>query len=90
MDPKKDIKEDPLADVNLASLNQRRIEAVEKQKAAADAVQTGKADHFLRYWLGGGAMFFVAVVACPDACRVHPDRNVRALVLHHRLAWPVD
>ena len=61
MDPKKDIKEDPLADLNLASLNQRRIEAVEKQKEAAAAVQTGKADHLLRYWLVGGAMFFVAV-----------------------------
>jgi hypothetical protein len=61
MDPKKDLKEDPLADVNLASLNQRRMEAVEKQKAAADAVQMGKAGHFLRCWLVGGAMFFAAV-----------------------------
>lgn len=61
MDPKKDIKEDPLADVNLASLMQRRAEAVEKQKEAAEAVQTGMAGRFLRYWLGGGAMLLAAV-----------------------------
>jgi hypothetical protein len=69
MDPKKDIKEDPLADVNLASLMQRRAEAVEKQKQAAENVQTGKANHFLRYWLGGGATALAGlwlVQAFPD------------------------
>jgi hypothetical protein len=61
MDPKTSIKEDALAEVNLASLMQRRTEAVERQKEAADRVQTAKAGHFLRFWLGGGAMLLAAV-----------------------------
>jgi hypothetical protein len=56
-----DIKEDALADVDLASLMRRRAEAVEKQKKAADKVQTAKAGHFLRFWLGGGAMALAAL-----------------------------
>ncbi|MFZ1105735.1 MAG: hypothetical protein WAN86_23220 [Hyphomicrobiaceae bacterium] len=61
MNPKMDIKEDALADVDLASLMQRRAEAVEKQKKATNQVQTAKAGHFLCFWLGGGAMALAAL-----------------------------
>lgn len=76
MDSKEDFKPaatpdkpDALADLNLATLMQRRAEAVEKQKEATAAVQTAKAGHFLRFWLGGGAMFLAALwlaQALPD------------------------
>jgi hypothetical protein len=61
MDPKKDAKADPLADLNLASLMQRREEAVKKQREAMQRVQTAKADHFLLFWLGGGGMLLAAL-----------------------------
>jgi hypothetical protein len=74
MDSKKDIKPaakvDALADLNLATLMQKRAELVEKQKEAAAAVQTAKAGHFLRFWLSGGAMFLAALwlgPTLPDA-----------------------
>src|SRR5262245_43463996 len=63
-DPKKEPpKELPkeLADVDLASLNLRRAEIVEKQKESADAVQLAKADHFLRFWVGGGLALLTAI-----------------------------
>jgi hypothetical protein len=73
MDSKTDIKPDAergaLADLDLATLMQKRAELVEKQKEAAAAVQTAKAGHFLRFWLGGGAMFLAALwlgEALPD------------------------
>jgi hypothetical protein len=56
-----DLKQDILSDLDLASLQQRRAEAVEKQKQAAASVQLGKVGHFLRYWLFGGAMALIAV-----------------------------
>jgi hypothetical protein len=56
-----ELKQDTLADLDLASLRQRRAEAVEKQKQAAASVQLGQAGHFLRYWLLGGVMALVAV-----------------------------
>src|SRR5512145_2281293 len=61
MDPKTNITEDALAEVNLAVLMKRRAEAVERQKEASDRVQTAKAGHFLRFWLGGGAMLLGAL-----------------------------
>jgi hypothetical protein len=61
MDPKTNITEDDLAEVNLAALMKRRAAAVERQKEAADRVQTAKAGHFLRFWLGGGAMLLGAL-----------------------------
>jgi hypothetical protein len=61
MDPKKDIKADPLADLNLASLMQRREEAAKRQKEATQRVQTAKAGHFLSFWIGGGVMFLAAL-----------------------------
>lgn len=61
MDSKTDAKPDILADVNLASLMQRRSEVVERQKETAADVQTAKAGHFLRFWLGGGAMLLAAL-----------------------------
>jgi hypothetical protein len=51
--------------VDLTSLNRRRIEAVEKQEEAVNAVKMGKVGHFFRYWLGGGAMFLAAVWLAP-------------------------
>jgi hypothetical protein len=56
-----DLTPDMLADLNPASLQERRAELVEKQKEAADRVQRAKADHFLRFWFGGGAMALVAL-----------------------------
>jgi hypothetical protein len=64
-----DLTPDMLADLNLANLQQRRAEAVETQKKAAARVQRAMADHFLRYWLGGGAMALIAIAlgqAVPD------------------------
>lgn len=57
MEPKKDL----LADINLPSLLLRRAKAVDEQKEAAAKVQTAKAGHFLRFWLGGGVMLIGAV-----------------------------
>jgi hypothetical protein len=59
-DPPKDPKE-MLAEVDLASWQLKRAEAVEKQKEAVAAVQVGKAGHFLRFWLGGGALLLAAI-----------------------------
>src|SRR5262245_36873583 len=60
-DPPKDPKKEILAKVDLASLQLKRAEAVEKQKEAMATVQVGKAGHFLRFWLGGGALLLAAI-----------------------------
>jgi hypothetical protein len=65
-----DLTPDLLSDLNPASLQQRRAELVEQQKEAAARVQRAKADHFLRFWFGGGAMALVVLgfgQALPDA-----------------------
>jgi hypothetical protein len=78
MDHKTGIKEADLADVDLASLNRRRMEAVEKQTRAADRVRTGKAGHFLSFWLGGGA---AAVIALWLAQRLPEHSQIGMFVL---------
>lgn len=58
MEPKKDI----LAELDLAGLFDKREKALTKQKETATRAHNANADHFLGFWLGGGAMFVAAVI----------------------------